>query len=131
MVLIIVNAGAIAVVFLFVCILAKRETVVTRAVPLLFFPCMAVFFFAMTNLSTRILGFLVSSVFDEHLATVNNNPLISSSSTFVKDSLRIADHSLSSHLFLTIFSPQWWPVLILVGFFLFLIMIVAINVTKT
>lgn len=124
MVLIIVNAGAIAVVFLFVCILAKRETVVTRFVPLFFFPCMAVFFFAMTNLSTRLLGFLFSCVLDEHYT----NPVFFSP---VKESLRLSDVSVSSHLVLTIFSPQWWPVLGLVGLFLFLVMVVAINVTKT
>lgn len=99
MVLIIVNAGAIAVVFLFVCILAKRETVVTRFVPLLFFPCMAVFFFAMTNLSTRLLGFLFSCVLDEHYS---NSMFLSP----VKESLRLSDVSISSHLLLTVFSPQ-------------------------
>jgi NADH:ubiquinone oxidoreductase subunit 6 (subunit J) len=124
MVLIIVNAGAIAVVFLFVCILAKRETIVTRFVPLFFFPCMAAFFFAMTNLSARLLGFLFNSMLDERGIDVNYTNV-------VKSTLRLSDDSISSHLFLTIFSPQWWPVLLLIGLFLFLVMVVAINVTKT
>lgn len=100
MVLIIVNAGAIAVVFLFVCILAKRDTNVNRSLKMFYILPSGVLFFAfLNNLQTTVLSFLFSTVLDEHCQSA-------SFSAPVRESLRIGDLSVLSHTALTIFSPQ-------------------------
>lgn len=99
-VLIIVNAGALAMVFLFVCVLARRETVVARKFSLHFVLPLCGVFFVFLFIFSSFLNFFV----------YNNLSLEALSSTLLAGpnsaGLRVSDASLASHLSLVVYHPQ-------------------------
>jgi hypothetical protein len=99
-VLIIVNAGALAMVFLFVCVLARRETVVARKFSSHYVLPVCGVFFVFLFLFSSFLNFFI----------YNNLSLEALSSTLLAGpssvGLRVSDASLASHLSLVVYHPQ-------------------------
>lgn len=126
-VLIIVNAGAIAMVFLFVCVLSSRKVTVSRSSPVfitlinssffLFFLWLATIFFSYTG-QTAPLRQDTANIFSK-----------ATGSSF-SELLSFSDWSVTCHLLLIENNVDFPGILLLLGLFLLISMCVAILITK-
>jgi NADH:ubiquinone oxidoreductase subunit 6 (subunit J) len=126
-VLIIVNAGAVAMVFLFVCILSARNTIVSRRItPAKYLMLVLIALFFATCFFFNYQKMIEMWFLDEH------NVLdlgVSKNSILLRTSLP-EDFSLASHIILLEKNNSFLGFLPLLGFFLVTVMVIAILVTQ-
>lgn len=125
-VLIIVNSGAIAMVFLFVCVLSSRNIFVNRLVSIQVFFFYLLVFLIIIN----FLAFLFKQFFSETNFSNSLTPYVDKTPFSLIENMYSNDYSVISHLLLlenNIFFPNLLTVL---GIFLIFSMCAAIIITK-